>query len=67
MKFHSRFNNYCSCHRKFCRGHSVIQVSFHAHFMLDGHCTDNWEIMLIDKGRNKLETRKKRPFLAIYA
>ena len=56
----TRFNNYRSCHRKFCRGHSVIQVSFHAHFMLDGHCGINdWEIILIDKGRNKQETRKK--------
>ena len=36
-RFRTRFNNYRSCHRKFCRGHSVIQVSFHAHFMLDGH------------------------------
>ena len=65
-RFRTRFNNYRSCHRKFCRGHSVIQVSFHAHFMLDGHCgIDDWEITLIDKGRNKLETRKKRAFLAI--
>ena len=53
-RFRTRFNNYRSCHRKFCRGHSVIQVSFHAHFMLDGHCgIDDWEITLIDKGRNK--------------
>ena len=28
--------------------------------MLDGHCGINdWEIILIDKGRNKQETRKK--------
>ena len=65
-RFRTRFNNYCSCHRKFCRGHSVIQVLFHAHFMLDGHCgIDDWEIILIDKGRNKQETRKKEPFFAI--
>ena len=37
-----------------------IQVSFHAHFMLDRHCgIDDWEIILIDKGRNKQQTRKK--------
>ena len=65
-RFRTRFNNYRSCHRKFCRGHSVIQVSFHAHFMLDGHCgIDDWEIILIVKGRNKQETRKKSFFLAI--
>ena len=41
----------------------VIQVSFHAHFILDGHCGfDDWEITLIDKGRNKQETRKKELF-----
>ena len=62
-RFRIRFNNYRSCHRKFCRGHSVIQVSFHAHFTLDGHCgIDHWEIILIDKGRNKQETGKKEPF-----
>ena len=56
----THFNNYRSCHRKFCRGHCVIQVSFHAHFMLDGHCSiDDWEIILIDKTCNKQETRKK--------
>ena len=50
----------------FCKGYSVIQVSFHANFMLDEHCSINdWEIILIDKGRNKQETRKKRAFLAI--
>ena len=50
-RFRTRFNNYRSYHRKFCRGDSVIQVSFHAHFMLDGHCgIDDWEITLIDKG-----------------
>ena len=48
---------------RFCSGHSVIQVSFHAHFMLDGHCGINdWEIILIDKGCNKQETRKKDLF-----
>ena len=42
------------------------EVSFHTHFMLDGHCGINdWEIILIDKGCNKQETRKKRAFLAI--
>ena len=62
-RFHTRFNNYCSCHRKFCRGHSVTQVSFHAHFMLDRHCGINiWETILIDKGHNKQETRKKELF-----
>ena len=62
-RFRTRFNNYCSCHRKFCRAHSVIQVSFHAHFMLVGHFgIDDWEIILIDKGRNKQETRKKELF-----
>ena len=31
--------------------------------MLDGHCgIDNWEIILIYKGRNKQETRKKELF-----
>ena len=31
--------------------------------MLDGHCgIDDWEITLIDKGRNKQETRKKELF-----
>ena len=62
-RFRTRFNNYRSCHRKFCRGHSVIQVSFHSHFMLDGHCgIDGWEIILIEKGRNKQETRTKELF-----
>ena len=62
-RFCIRFNNYRSCHRKFCRGHSAIQVSFHAHFMLDGHCVINdWEIILIYKGCNKQETRKKGLF-----
>ena len=61
--FCTRFNNYRSCHRNFCRSHSVIHVSFHAYFMLDGHCgIDDWEIILIDKGRNKQETRKKEVF-----
>ena len=50
-RFHKHFNNYRSCHRKFFRDHSVIQVSFHAHFMQDGHCgIDDWKIILIDKG-----------------
>ena len=35
-RFRTRFNNYHSCHRKFYSGHSVIQVSCHDHFMLDG-------------------------------
>ena len=62
-RFRKRFNNYRSCHRKFCWGHSVIQVSFHTHFMLDEHTGFNdWEITLIDKGRNKQETRKKSFF-----
>ena len=31
--------------------------------MLDGHCgIDDWEIILIEKGRNKQETRKKERF-----
>ena len=47
-RFHTRFNNHRSCYRKFCRGHSVIQVSLQAHFMLDGHCgIGDWEIILI--------------------
>ena len=37
-RFGTRFDNYRSCHRKFCKGHSFIQVSFHAYFMLDGQC-----------------------------
>ena len=53
-RFHTHFNNCRSCHMKFCRDHSVIQVSFHAHFMLEGHFGINdWDIILIDKGRNK--------------
>ena len=65
-RFRTRFNKYFSCHSKFCRGHTIIQVSFHAHFMLDEHFGINdWEVLLIDKGRNKQETRKKRAFLAI--
>ena len=44
-RFGTRFNKYPSCHRKFCRGHSVIQVSFQAHF-------------IIDEERNKQETKK---------
>ena len=43
--FRTHFNKYRSCHRKFCRGHSVIQVSFQAHF-------------IIDEERNKQETKK---------
>ena len=43
-RFRTRFNNYRSCHWKFFMGHSVIQVSFHAHFMLDRHCAiDDWQ------------------------
>ena len=62
-RFRTRFNNYHSCHRKCCRGHCVIQGSFHAHFMLDGHCcTHESEIIIIDKWRNKQETRKKSFF-----
>ena len=62
-RFRTCINNYHTCHRKFCRGHSVIKFSFHAHFLLDGHCgIDNWEIILIDKGLNKQETRKKELF-----
>ena len=31
--------------------------------MLDGHCgINNWEIILIDKGRNKQKNRKKELF-----
>ena len=46
-RFRTRFNNYHSYNRKFCRGLSVIQVSFDAHFMLDGHCGINdWEIIV---------------------
>ena len=44
-RFRTRFNKYRSCHRKFCRGHSVVQVSFQAHF-------------IIDEERNKQETKK---------
>ena len=34
--------------------------------MLDGHCgIDDWEIILIDKGCNKQETRKKDLFWQI--
>ena len=65
-RFRTRFNNYRGWHSKFFRGHSVIQVSFHAHFMLNGHCgIDDWEIILIDKGRDKQETRKNRALLGI--
>ena len=65
-RFCTRFNNYRSCHRKFCRGHSVIQVLFHAHFILDEHCgIADWEIILIERECNKQETRKKRAFLGI--
>ena len=52
-KFCTCFSNCCSSHRKFCKGHSVTQVSFHAQ-LLDGHCgTEDWEIILTEKGRNK--------------
>ena len=44
-RFRTRFNKYRSCHRKFCRGHSVIEVSFQADF-------------IIDKELNKQETKK---------
>ena len=65
ISFHTRFNNYRRCHRKFCKGHSVIQVSFYAHSMLDRHCgIYDWQFLLIEKGCNKQETRKKS-FLAI--
>ena len=53
-RFRTGFNNCHSCHRKFCTGHSVIQVSFHAHFILDGNCgIDDWEIVLFDIWRDK--------------
>ena len=59
-RFRTRFLNYRSCHRKFCKGHIVIKISFHAHFVLDEHCgVDDWESILIDNGRNNHETRKK--------
>ena len=62
-RFHTRFNNYRSCHRKFCKGHSVIQASFYAHSMLDRHCgIYDWQFFLIEKGCNKQETRKKSFF-----
>ena len=34
--------------------------------MLNEHCgIDDWEIIVIDKGCNKLETKQKELFLAI--
>ena len=33
-RLRTRFNDYRSCHRTFCRDHFVIQVSFHPHFLL---------------------------------
>ena len=62
-RFHTRFDNYRSCHRKFCKGHSVIQVSFYAHSMLDRHRgIYDWQFFLTEKGFNKQETRKKSFF-----
>ena len=62
-RFCTHFNNYRCCYRKLCRGHFVIQVSFHAHFKLDDHCgIDNWKIILIGKRCNKQEARKKKLF-----
>ena len=62
-RFCTHFNNYQSCHRKFCKDHSVIQVSFHAHFKFDGQFgTDDRRIILIEKGCNKQETRQKELF-----
>ena len=62
-RFCTRFNNYRSCHWKFCRGYSVIQVSFHARFTLHGHCCiDHWEIILIDKGQERRKLEKNSFF-----
>ena len=33
IRLRTRLNDYHSCHRKFCRDRSVIQVSFYAHFV----------------------------------
>ena len=61
--FLTHFNNYHSYYNKFCKGHFVIQVSFHALF-LDGNCgIDDWEIILIDIGRHEQESRRKVLFL----
>ena len=43
VRFHRRFNNYRNCDWKFRKDHSVIQISFHAHFMLDGHY--DWKLL----------------------
>ena len=43
-------------------GHSVIQVSFQAHFMLDGHWYRRLGNYFNWQGRNKQETRKKSLF-----
>ena len=45
-RFPTGFNNFRGCLRKLCKSHSVISVSIHAHFMLDGHSDiDDWEII----------------------
>ena len=41
----------------------TIVNSFYAHFLYE-HCSvGNWEIIAIDKRRNKQETRRKETFL----
>ena len=46
-RFPTGFNNFRGCLRKLRKSHSVISVSIHAHFMLDGHSDiDDWEINL---------------------
>ena len=52
-RFRTCFSNDHSCHGKFCKEHSVIQVSFPAHFMLDGNCgIDYFDFKIINFKNN---------------
>ena len=48
-KFWSRFSNYKSAHRNIINGNTVIQASFHAHFVNDKYNgMSDWKTTLID-------------------
>ena len=63
-RFRTRFNNYRSRHRKFCKGHSVTHVSVYANFMLDGHCSidDIGKLLSLIKGVISTKLEKKKLF-----
>ena len=59
-KFRLRFNNYLSCSRRYSKGETVPQMTFHSHFLKPGHngFTD-CEFILIDQS-DGIPSRRKR-------